>query len=118
MCMFTEEAGQGKPLLFCFSFATIKTFSSLSIKCQIFVFCDFSIKRYTLPHIKQIASGSLMYDSGHSKPVLWDNLEGWSGAGAERGVQELGDTCVPGLIHADVWQNPPQYCKVVILQFN
>ena len=44
-----------------------------------------SIETYTLPYVKQIASGSLLYDSGHPKLVLCDNLEGWAGEGAVRG---------------------------------
>ena len=32
-------------------------------------------------------------------------------------VQEGRDIRLPGLIHADAWQKPTQYCKVVILQF-
>ena len=59
-----------------------------------------------------------MYDAGHPKPVFWGNLERWSGAGAERGVQELGDTCVLELMHADVWQNPPQYCNYPPIKLN
>ena len=43
--------------------------------------------------------------------VLWDNPEGWDGEEDERGVQEEGDTCNPWMIHANVWQKPPQYCK-------
>ena len=35
-----------------------------------------STETYTLPYVKQIASGSLMYDEGHPKPVLCDHLEG------------------------------------------
>jgi len=31
-------------------------------------------------------------------------------------VQDGGVWEHPWLIHVDVWQNPPQYCKVVILQ--
>ena len=34
-----------------------------------------------------------MYDAGHPKPVLCDNLEGWDGEGG--GVQEAGDTSMP-----------------------
>ena len=30
----------------------------------------------TLPHVKQMASASSMYEARHSKPVLWDNPEG------------------------------------------
>ena len=28
-----------------------------------------------------MTSGSSMHEAGHSKLVLWDNLEGWSGKG-------------------------------------
>ena len=46
-----------------------------------------SIEIYTLPYVKQIASGSLMYDAGNPKPVLRDNPEAWGGEG--------GDMCIP-----------------------
>ena len=36
-----------------------------------------------------------MYDAGHPKLVLRDNLEGWSGKGGGRAVQEGGDTYMP-----------------------
>ena len=29
-----------------------------------------------------------MHEAGHSKPVLWDNPEGWGEDGHERGVQD------------------------------
>ena len=32
-----------------------------------------------------------MPQAGHSKPVLWDNPEGWGGEGDERGFR-MGDT--------------------------
>ena len=35
-----------------------------------------SIETYTLPYVKWITSASLMYEAGHPKPVLCDNLEG------------------------------------------
>ena len=35
-----------------------------------------NIETYTLTHIKQITSASLMHEAGHPKPVLCDNLEG------------------------------------------
>ena len=38
--------------------------------------CENSIKTYTLPYAKQIKRARLMYDAGHPKPVLRDNLEG------------------------------------------
>ena len=45
-----------------------------------------------------------MHETGHSKPVLWDNPEGWNGEGGGRGVWD-GET--------HVWQKPLQYCKVM-----
>ena len=38
---------------------------------------------------------SLMHETGPSKPVLWDNPEGWGGDGGGRRVQDGGDTCAP-----------------------
>ena len=38
---------------------------------------------------------SLMHEAGHSKLVLWDNLEGQSGEGCGRGAQDGQDTCIP-----------------------
>ena len=35
-----------------------------------------NIETYTLTHVKQITSASLMHEAGHPKPVLCDNLEG------------------------------------------
>ena len=62
-----------------------------------------------------MTSASSMYEAGHPKPVPWDNPEGWDGEGGGKGVQN-GETHVhPWLIHVDVWQKPPQYCKVIIL---
>ena len=60
---------------------------------------------------------SLMYEACHSKPVLWGNPEGWIGEGGRRGIQEEGTHVPSWLIHVDVWQKPPQYCKVISLQF-
>ena len=49
-----------------------------------------SSETYTLPYIKQPASGSLLYDAGNPKPVLCDNLDGWGGQGGGGGNQEGG----------------------------
>ena len=54
-----------------------------------------STETYTLPYVKQIASGSLMYDAGNPKPVLCDNLEGQGGEGGVRGAQEGEDIGMP-----------------------
>ena len=62
-----------------------------------------------------MTSVSSMHQAGHSKPVLWDNPEGWGGEGGGRGVRTEGTDVHPRLIHVDAWQNP-QYCKVIILQ--
>ena len=51
------------------------------------------METYTLPHVKQIASGNLLYDTGSSNLVLCDNLEDRVGGGRE--VQEGGDICMP-----------------------
>ena len=57
-----------------------------------------------------------MRETGHSKLVHWDNTEGWNGEGGGRGVWDGGTHVHPWLIHVNVWQNPPQYCKVISLQ--
>ena len=48
-----------------------------------------------LPYVKQMTSASSMHEAGHSKLVLWDNTEGWSGEGGGRRLRDRGDTCVP-----------------------
>ena len=65
---------------------------------------------------KVSSNASLMHDAGHSKLVLWDNPEGWGGEGGGRGVQDGGTHVHSWLIHVNVWQKPPQYCKVISLQ--
>ena len=32
-----------------------------------------------------------MYETEHSKPVHWDNPEGWDGKGGGRGVEDGGE---------------------------
>ena len=49
-----------------------------------------SIKTYILPHVKQMNSPSSMHEAGHSKPVLWDNTEGWGGEAGRRGFRTGG----------------------------
>ena len=43
-----------------------------------------SSETHTLPYVKQIASGSLLYDAGNPKPVLCDNLKECDGEGGGR----------------------------------
>ena len=66
-----------------------------------------------------------MHETGHSEPVHWDNPEGWGGKGSGRGFgmgrEEggglgWGTHVHPWPIHVNVWQKPPQYCKVISLQ--
>jgi len=37
-----------------------------------------------------MTSSSSMHETGHSKPVPWDNSEGWDGEGGGSGVQDGG----------------------------
>ena len=63
-----------------------------------------------------MTNASSMREAGHSKLVLWDNPEGWGREGGGRGVQDGGTHINPWLIHVNVWQKPPQYCKVISFQ--
>ena len=49
-----------------------------------------------------MTSASSINEAGHSKPVLWDNLEGWGGEGDGRGVQDQGTHVHPWLIHVNI----------------
>ena len=68
-----------------------------------------------LPYVKQMTNPRSMHETGHPKLVHWDNPEGWDG---ERGggCSGWGTHVHPWLIHVNVWQKPPQYCKVISLQ--
>ena len=63
-----------------------------------------------------MTSASVMYEAGHSNPVLWNSPEGMVWGGSWRGLQDGGTHVYPQLIHVDVWRKPPQYCTVIILQ--
>ena len=49
-----------------------------------------SIETCILPYLTSMTSPSLMQETGHSKPVRWDNPEGWDGEGGGRGVRDGG----------------------------
>ena len=49
-----------------------------------------------LPYVKYKNSPSLMHETGHSKPVHWDDPEGWDGEGGRREVQDGGDMYTRG----------------------
>ena len=57
-----------------------------------------------------------MHETGHSKPVYWDEPEGWDGGVGGREVWDQGPHVHSWLIHVNVWQKPQQYCKVISLQ--
>ena len=63
-----------------------------------------------------MTSASSMHEAGHPKLVLWDNPEGWDGEGGGRAVWDGGTHVHPWLIHVNVWQKIPQYCKAISLQ--
>ena len=50
-----------------------------------------------------------MHEAGYSKPVLWDDPEGWDGEGGGREFR-MGGTCTPWLIHVNIW--PVQFSSV------
>ena len=56
-----------------------------------------------------------MHETGHSKPVHWDDPEGSDREEGGRGGSGWGTHVHPWLIHVNVWQKP-QYCKVISLQ--
>ena len=64
-----------------------------------------------LSYVKQIASPSLMHDTGCSGLVHRDDPEGWDGEGGGRGVQD-GDTCTPTVDSSQSMAKPIQCCKV------
>ena len=51
--------------------------------------------KHPSPHVKAIASGSLMYDAGNPKLVLCDNLRDGVRREVGGGVQKGGVTCMP-----------------------
>ena len=57
-----------------------------------------------------------MHETGCSEQVPWDDCEGWNGEGGGEGGSGWGTHIHPWLIHVNVWQKPPQYCKIIILQ--
>ena len=80
--------------------------------------CENSIETCILPYVKQMTSASSMHEARHSKPVLWDNLEGWSGKVVGGGVQDGGTHVHPWLIHVSVWKKPSQYCNYPSIKIN
>ena len=70
-----------------------------------------------------MTSPGSMHETGHSKPVHWDDPERWHGDGGGRGVWNGGThvhlwliQCQCMIQFVNVWQKPPQYYKVISLQ--
>ena len=42
-----------------------------------------------------MTGASLVHEAGHSKPVLWDNPEGWGEQEGGRRAHDEGDTSAP-----------------------
>ena len=59
-----------------------------------------------------------MHETGRSGPIYWNNPEEWDGEGGsgEGGGSGWGTHVYSWMIHENVWQKPPQYCKVISLQ--
>ena len=49
-----------------------------------------TLKHNTLPYVKQIVNGYLLYHAGSSNMVLSDNLERWDGMGGRRHMYTYG----------------------------
>ena len=65
-----------------------------------------------------MTSANSMHEAGHSKPMLWDNPEGWGGKGGGRGFQDGGKHVYPWLINVNVWQKPLQYYTYPPIKIN
>ena len=63
-----------------------------------------------------MTSPSSVHETGHSKPVHWEKPEGWDGEGGGKGGRDGRTHVHPWLIHVNVCQKPPKYCKVISLQ--
>ena len=67
------------------------------------------IEAYTLPYVKYIASGNLLYDAWSSNLILCDNLQAWDGVGKK--FKREGTYVYLWLTHIDIWQKPTQHCN-------
>ena len=57
-----------------------------------------------------------MHETGYSKPVHWDNPEGWDGEGGGKGVHDGEHMYTHGRFMSMYGKKLPQYCKVISLQ--
>ena len=71
-----------------------------------------NMEAYTVPCVKQITNGILLYGLWSSNQAS-DNLEGWTVGGR---LKREGTHVYLWLTHVDVWQRPTQNCKVIFFQ--
>ena len=64
----------------------ISSFSSVGEEGE--MIWENGIETCILPYVKEMTSPSLMHETGHSKPMHWDNPEGWEGEGGGRRAQD------------------------------
>ena len=57
-----------------------------------------------------------MYDAGHPKSVLCDNMGRGGGRDVGGGFRMEGMRVYLCLIHVDIWQKPSRFYKVIALQ--
>ena len=70
------------------------------------MFWENSIETCILSYVKYMTSPSLMHKTGPSKPVHWDNPEGWDGREGGGGLgMEGGTHAHPQLIHIIICKN-------------
>ena len=63
-----------------------------------------------------MTSASSMHEIGHSKLFALGQPRGMQWGSRWEGDSGWGTHVQPWLIHVNVWQNPPQHCKVISLQ--
>ena len=51
---------------------------------------EHNIETCILSYVKRFTSRRSMHETGNSKPVHWDNPQGWDGEGGGKGVQDGG----------------------------
>ena len=77
------------------------------------MYWESSVETYTLPYVKEIASGNLQFMQGAQPGTLWQPRGEGRGGTWEGGLRESGHLW---LIHTDVWWKSSQYHKAIILQ--
>ena len=74
------------------------------------------IETCKLSYVKRIASPGLMHDTGVLGAGALGRPRGMGWGGRWERGSRWGTHVHPWLIHVNVWQKPPQYCKVISLQ--